>query len=98
MKVLSVKEINTVSGGGLIGALNLATSSAWAGSILGGHYGGSNGGILGFGIIGNLVGLVGGGIFGALGGLIRGITQTDQAATGESNVILQSVLHGTLTK
>ncbi len=81
MKVLSLEEMNNVSGAyswgsvwDIFGNIGEAVASATlgavtgftAGAIIGGKHGGDGGGLLGVGSIGQGVGMIGGGIIGAI--------------------------------
>ncbi|MDI2091891.1 hypothetical protein [Commensalibacter oyaizuii] len=96
MRDLNNVEISNVSGAGLLGALNFGVTAGWAGLILGGKYGGSNGGILGFGLIGNLVGLIAGGILGAAGGAVVGLANSDTQANAWSQQVISFITSGTI--
>lgn len=98
MKELPLNDIAKVSGAGLLGAINLAISSGWAGAILGGRYGGSNGGIVGIGAVGNLVGLIVGGIYGTVGGFVKGLLESDEVAGKQATDIMESIMAGNMTK
>lgn len=94
MKELSVSEVSEVSGAGLLGAINLAVTAGWAGSVIGGRQGGNGGGILGFGIIGSGVGMVAAGLIGATGGFIKGLTQDDATSFQQSNDFMNGIISG----
>lgn len=94
MRNLTSIEISGVSGAGIVGAIQFGTTAAWTGAILGGKYGGANGGILGFGIIGNAVGLVAGSIMGAVGGSLIGLCSDDTVASSYSDAAIQFITSG----
>lgn len=105
MQELNIFEVEAVSGGAshgvldsIAGAVNMASDCAWAGAILGGRYGGSNGGLLGFGSIASGVGLVYGAIYGAVGGAVVGLVNGDQDTKTVQNGIVDSITSGKMTQ
>lgn len=94
MRDLSLVEVSSVAGAGILGAIQFGTTAAWTGAILGGKYGGSNGGILGFGIVGNAVGLVAGGVMGGVGGALIGLFNGDATATAYSDAAVDFITSG----
>ncbi|ROR94388.1 hypothetical protein [Raoultella terrigena] len=110
MKVLSLEEMNAVSGAyswsspwdifGNIGeAVVSATLGAVAGfaggAVIGGTRGGDGGGVLGFGIIGQGVGMIAGGIIGGITCGIGGAIVGYDDTWKYTQSLLDSFLDGT---
>lgn len=102
MRELTIDECQNIAGAGLFEGLTSATLTAvagtWGGMILGGRYGGSNGGIIGIGSFGALVGVIAGGIAGDVGGAVAGLVSGWDDTSGALKLLSDlesSLLNGT---
>ncbi|TPW34885.1 hypothetical protein [Oecophyllibacter saccharovorans] len=104
MQELNIFEVEEVSGGfslgfvdSVAGAINMAADCGEAGAIIGGRFGGSNGGQVGLGPVGNLVGVIYGAAYGAIGGAILGAVDGNSGTAAVQKQIMQGITSGTIS-